>query len=81
MMRMTLTIPIFKLSSSSKMSDEEKITCAICNAKVKPSSMERHIITAKHKKYVETPLAPKPFKDAPPVKQIIHQKGIIIRFD
>jgi hypothetical protein len=31
----------------------ERIKCGDCNALVKPSSMERHIITAKHRRAVE----------------------------
>lgn len=31
----------------------ERIKCGDCNALVKPSSMDRHIITAKHRKAVE----------------------------
>lgn len=40
----------------------ERIKCSVCNALVKPSSMDRHLITAKHKKAID---GAKKFVDEP----------------
>lgn len=55
----------------------ERIKCVDCGAHVKPSSLERHIITAKHIKAVESSLPPK-FVDDPilPFK-CVNEKHIV----
>ena len=63
------------------MSNEERITCEVCNAKVKVSSWERHIITIKHKKFADSPTAPKPYIDDPPKPMIVKLTPHTIRFD
>jgi hypothetical protein len=63
------------------MSSEERIACKVCNAKVKVSSWERHIITIKHKKFADCPTAPKPYVDDPPRAFHCRQEPHIIKFD
>jgi len=48
------------------MPTEERITCEVCNAKVKASSLDRHVITLKHKKHaLAPPGTPKPHAEPP----------------
>jgi hypothetical protein len=63
------------------MSSEERITCEVCNAKVKVSSMDRHIITLKHKKFADSPTAPRPHTDDPPRPFHCRQEPHVVKFD
>jgi len=63
------------------MPSEERITCVVCNAKVKVSSWERHIITIKHKKFADSPTAPKPYVDDPPRPFRCSWEPVVVRFD
>jgi hypothetical protein len=56
----------------------ERIKCVDCNALVKPSSMDRHIITAKHRKAVEGNIAK--FVDDPILPFKCERKAHIVSF-